>query len=107
MDRLCPSVSSSQGVTVDTEMEAGRSLQFREPLQTAPKKSRTRKVTTSDQSAVLRALLAEVMRLYQFRDFLERSDTVQSHFPTKAMREEVGRSIGLSARTVQVCSFLC
>lgn len=29
---------------------------------------------------------------------------VQSRFPTTAMREEVGRAIGLSARKVQVCS---
>jgi hypothetical protein len=28
---------------------------------------------------------------------------IQSRFPTTAMREDVGRSIGLSARKVQVC----
>ncbi|KIJ29786.1 hypothetical protein M422DRAFT_36816 [Sphaerobolus stellatus SS14] len=49
------------------------------------KKKRTRTLTTPHQSAVLHALLA------------------QSRFPTTAMREEVGRSIGLSARKVQVC----
>ncbi|KAF8579149.1 hypothetical protein K439DRAFT_416366 [Ramaria rubella] len=48
------------------------------------KKKRTRTLTTPHQSAVLHALLA------------------QSRFPTTAMREEVGRSIGLSARKVQV-----
>ncbi|KZV71444.1 homeobox-domain-containing protein [Peniophora sp. CONT] len=48
------------------------------------KKKRTRTLTTPHQSAVLHALLA------------------QSRFPTTAMREEVGRAIGLSARKVQV-----
>ncbi|KAF8530226.1 hypothetical protein BU17DRAFT_59992 [Hysterangium stoloniferum] len=48
------------------------------------KKKRTRTLTTPHQSAVLHALLA------------------QSRFPTTAMREEVGRTIGLSARKVQV-----
>lgn len=48
------------------------------------KKKRTRTLTTPQQSAVLHALLA------------------QSRFPTTAMREEVGRAIGLSARKVQV-----
>ncbi|KAK0468627.1 hypothetical protein IW261DRAFT_1679823 [Armillaria novae-zelandiae] len=48
------------------------------------KKKRTRTLTTPHQSAVLHALLA------------------QSRFPTTAMREEVGRSIGLSARKVQI-----
>ncbi|KAI0298219.1 hypothetical protein BC826DRAFT_1103154 [Russula brevipes] len=55
------------------------------PLPPPPaKKKRTRTLTTPHQSAVLHALLA------------------QSRFPTTAMREEVGRSIGLSARKVQV-----
>ncbi|KAH8111568.1 hypothetical protein DFH11DRAFT_588603 [Phellopilus nigrolimitatus] len=48
------------------------------------KPKRTRQLTTPHQSAVLHALLA------------------QSRFPTTAMREEVGRQIGLSARKVQV-----
>ncbi|KAF8495985.1 hypothetical protein F5888DRAFT_1804541 [Russula emetica] len=48
------------------------------------KKKRTRTLTTPHQSAALHALLA------------------QSRFPTTAMREQVGRSIGLSARKVQV-----
>jgi hypothetical protein len=48
------------------------------------KKKRTRTLTTPQQSAALHALLA------------------QSRFPTTAMREQVGRSIGLSARKVQV-----
>ncbi|KAI0271225.1 hypothetical protein BGY98DRAFT_937061 [Russula aff. rugulosa BPL654] len=47
------------------------------------KKKRTRTLTTPHQSAALHALLA------------------QSRFPTTAMREQVGRSIGLSARKVQ------
>lgn len=48
------------------------------------KKKRTRTLTTPHQSAVLHALLA------------------QSRFPTTAQREEVGRTIGLSARKVQI-----
>ncbi|EJC99520.1 uncharacterized protein FOMMEDRAFT_148693 [Fomitiporia mediterranea MF3/22] len=48
------------------------------------KPKRTRQLTTPQQAAVLHALLA------------------QSRFPTTAMREEVGRQIGLSARKVQV-----
>ncbi|KAL0948550.1 hypothetical protein HGRIS_011110 [Hohenbuehelia grisea] len=55
-----------------------------EPQAVPPKKKRTRTLTTPHQSAVLHALLA------------------QSRFPTTAMREEVGRSIGLSARKVQI-----
>ncbi|KAH9933698.1 hypothetical protein B0H21DRAFT_711689 [Amylocystis lapponica] len=84
-DRSSPSVSSSQGDMADTEMEAGQSQQSegREATESAPKKKRTRTLTTPHQSAVLHALLA------------------QSRFPTTAMREEVGRSIGLSARKVQ------
>ncbi|KAF8811317.1 hypothetical protein BYT27DRAFT_7221647 [Phlegmacium glaucopus] len=53
------------------------------PTPTSPKKKRTRTLTTPQQSAVLHALLAK------------------SRFPTTAMREDVGRSIGLSARKVQ------
>ncbi|GJJ14420.1 hypothetical protein Clacol_008684 [Clathrus columnatus] len=53
------------------------------PQTSTGKKKRTRTLTTPYQSAVLHALLA------------------QSRFPTTAMREEVGRSIGLSARKVQ------
>ncbi|KAJ6593178.1 hypothetical protein B0H19DRAFT_1365316 [Mycena capillaripes] len=53
------------------------------PQTAPPKKKRTRTLTTPHQSAVLHALLA------------------QSRFPTTAMREEVGRSTGLSARKVQ------
>lgn len=55
------------------------------PPSSAPtKKKRTRTLTTPDQAAVLYALLAE------------------SRFPSTAVREEVGRSIGLSARKVQI-----
>ncbi|KAI9440281.1 hypothetical protein F5148DRAFT_830297 [Russula earlei] len=97
--------SHSMGNIADTEMDVGASgtssaentRQVREkrgdgaspqppppPSPAAAKKKRTRTLTTPHQSAVLHALLA------------------QSRFPTTAMREEVGRSIGLSARKVQV-----
>ncbi|EMD36052.1 hypothetical protein CERSUDRAFT_124570 [Gelatoporia subvermispora B] len=83
--RSSPSVSSSQGDMADTEMEAEPSQPSETPAPTpAPKKKRTRTLTTPHQSAVLHALLA------------------QSRFPTTAMREEVGRAIGLSARKVQI-----
>ncbi|KAI0367079.1 hypothetical protein BV20DRAFT_981532 [Pilatotrama ljubarskyi] len=70
----------------DTEMEAGPSKPTASesaPEGPPPKKKRTRTLTTPHQAAVLHALLA------------------QSRFPTTQMREEVGRSIGLSARKVQ------
>ncbi|KAH9847757.1 hypothetical protein C2E23DRAFT_871620 [Lenzites betulinus] len=73
----------------DTEMEAGPSKTTASesaPEGPPPKKKRTRTLTTPHQAAVLHALLA------------------QSRFPTTQMREEVGRSIGLSARKVQVRS---
>ncbi|KIK97814.1 hypothetical protein PAXRUDRAFT_24474 [Paxillus rubicundulus Ve08.2h10] len=79
--------SSSQSGMADNETEAERSQQSERsaPLVTAPqKKKRTRTLTTPHQSAVLHALLAK------------------SRFPTTAMREEVGRQIGLSARKVQI-----
>ncbi|RDB21695.1 Homeobox protein OTX1 [Hypsizygus marmoreus] len=78
--------SDSQDDLADTEMD-DRLNQPSETLAPAvppPKKKRTRTLTTPHQSAVLHALLA------------------QSRFPTTAMREEVGRSIGLSARKVQI-----
>ncbi|KAF9048174.1 hypothetical protein BDP27DRAFT_1434274 [Rhodocollybia butyracea] len=53
------------------------------PLSKPPQKKRTRTLTTSHQSAMLHALLA------------------QSRFLTTVMRKEVGRAIGLSARQVQ------
>ncbi|PPQ84958.1 hypothetical protein CVT25_004470 [Psilocybe cyanescens] len=84
-DHSSPS-SDSQDDDADTEMDLGQ-LHRPEPLpQTSvpPKKKRTRTLTTPHQSAVLHSLLA------------------QSRFPTTAMREEVGRSIGLSARKVQI-----
>ncbi|KAF9467490.1 hypothetical protein BDZ94DRAFT_1318492 [Collybia nuda] len=83
--RSSPS-SDSQDDMADTEMDSGRS-QPKETLPLAvapPKKKRTRTLTTPHQAAVLHALLA------------------QSRFPTTAVREEVGRSIGLSARKVQI-----
>ncbi|KAF9002196.1 hypothetical protein BDQ17DRAFT_1390827 [Cyathus striatus] len=61
-----------------------RSIRSQSSPAAPAKKKRTRTLTTPHQSAVLHALLA------------------QSRFPTTAMREEVGRAIGLSARKVQV-----
>ncbi|CAL1702891.1 unnamed protein product [Somion occarium] len=85
VSRSSPSDSSSQGDMADTEMEAGPSQPTEEEQPPPPpKKKRTRTLTTPQQAAVLHALLA------------------QSRFPTTAMREEVGRSIGLSARKVQI-----
>ncbi|KAF8884663.1 hypothetical protein BD779DRAFT_1674041 [Infundibulicybe gibba] len=78
--------SDSQDGMADTEQDIRRS-QKSETLQSStvpPKKKRTRTLTTPHQSAVLHELLAK------------------SRFPTTAMREEVGRSIGLSARKVQI-----
>ncbi|KAI0354520.1 homeobox-domain-containing protein [Trametes cingulata] len=86
-ERSSPSASSSQGDMADTEMEAGPSKPTASesaPEGPPPKKKRTRTLTTPHQAAVLHALLA------------------QSRFPTTQMREEVGRSIGLSARKVQI-----
>ncbi|KAF9039226.1 hypothetical protein BJ165DRAFT_1531318 [Panaeolus papilionaceus] len=85
-DHSSPS-SDSQDDMADTELEARTPDRAdpQPPSTTAlPKKKRTRTLTTPHQSAVLHALLA------------------QSRFPTTAMREEVGRSIGLSARKVQI-----
>ncbi|EJF61898.1 hypothetical protein DICSQDRAFT_146704 [Dichomitus squalens LYAD-421 SS1] len=85
-ERSSPSGSSSQGDMADTEMEGGTSKPSTSesaPEGPPPKKKRTRTLTTPHQAAVLHALLA------------------QSRFPTTQMREEVGRSIGLSARKVQ------
>ncbi|KAL4248988.1 hypothetical protein ABKN59_006411 [Abortiporus biennis] len=86
VNRSSPSASSSQGDMADNEMDAGTSSQPAEETAAPPppKKKRTRTLTTPHQSAVLHALLA------------------QSRFPTTAMREEVGRAIGLSARKVQI-----
>ncbi|KZT66281.1 homeobox-domain-containing protein [Daedalea quercina L-15889] len=76
----------ARGDMADNEGEAGPSQpsQTAQPATAPPKKKRTRTLTTPHQSAVLHALLA------------------QSRFPTTAMREEVGRAIGLSARKVQI-----
>ncbi|KAF7794147.1 hypothetical protein EIP86_005278 [Pleurotus ostreatoroseus] len=82
-----PSTSSQgEGDMADNEAEAGPSTQPAEESTAPPppKKKRTRTLTTPHQAAVLHALLA------------------QSRFPTTAMREEVGRAIGLSARKVQI-----
>ncbi|KAG6908535.1 hypothetical protein DXG01_004306 [Tephrocybe rancida] len=76
--------SSNDSQNDSSELEAGEGQkpepQFSSP---PPKKKRTRTLTTPHQAAVLHALLAK------------------SRFPNTAMREEVGRSIGLSARKVQ------
>ncbi|KAG7085392.1 hypothetical protein E1B28_002954 [Marasmius oreades] len=83
-DRSSPS-SDSQGGFADTEeMGERQASDNSKGASAAPKKKRTRTLTTPHQSAVLHALLA------------------QSRFPTTAMREEVGRAIGLSARKVQI-----
>lgn len=98
-----PSVSSSQGDIADNEMEAGPSQPSEQPAPAAPppKKKRTRTLTTPHQSAVLHALLAQVTYLGSLHSGWTHI-IPQSRFPTTAMREEVGRSIGLSARKVQV-----
>lgn len=115
-----PSGSSShgEGGMADTETDTGRRQSSTGPGQTSPrqtepqqqdapppKKKRTRTLTTPHQSAVLHALLAQVCRFDVVLIYYQLSDVrhiTQSRFPTTAMREEVGRSIGLSARKVQV-----
>lgn len=98
---------SSQGGLADNEMEAGPSTQTEEPATPVPppKKKRTRTLTTPHQAAVLHALLAQVSTFLTPHcasiDSSRRSRW-KSRFPTTAMREEVGRQIGLSARKVQV-----
>ncbi|KAF8057476.1 hypothetical protein FPV67DRAFT_1430166 [Lyophyllum atratum] len=84
VDKSSPSCDSQDDMA-DTEMDARQKEDPETPAPAVPppKKKRTRTLTTPHQSAVLHALLA------------------QSRFPTTAMREEVGRSIGLSARKVQ------
>ncbi|KAL0576190.1 hypothetical protein V5O48_005788 [Marasmius crinis-equi] len=83
-DRSSPSSDSQSGLADTEETERGHQSERSNLPPTAPKKKRTRTLTTPHQSAVLHALLA------------------QSRFPTTAMREEVGRAIGLSARKVQI-----
>ncbi|KAF9259451.1 homeobox-domain-containing protein [Marasmius fiardii PR-910] len=81
-DRSSP---STDGGFADTEETGERQDSDKSKgASAAPKKKRTRTLTTPHQSAVLHALLS------------------QSRFPTTAMREEVGRAIGLSARKVQI-----
>ncbi|KAF8829720.1 hypothetical protein HHX47_DHR2000242 [Lentinula edodes] len=96
-DRSSPS-SDSQGGMADTEEgeQSRRSPQPSEP----PKKKRTRTLTTPHQSAVLHDLLAQVSLHIVVKGVLI-NGLIQSRFPTTAMREEVGRAIGLSARKVQ------
>lgn len=79
-----PSDTSSQSGMADNETEPEHQSEQSPLTAPAPKKKRTRTLTTPHQSAVLHALLA------------------QSRFPTTTMREEVGRQIGLSARKVQI-----
>lgn len=80
--------SHSHSGMVGDEIEPERSQQSEiSPAahsESPPKKKRTRTLTTPHQAAALHALLAK------------------SRFPTTAMREEVGRQIGLSARKVQI-----
>ncbi|KAF8622037.1 hypothetical protein AX15_007322 [Amanita polypyramis BW_CC] len=76
MEHRHDSLSTSSNTTAQDEQP----ITVPNPL---PKKKRTRTLTTPHQAAVLHELLA------------------RSRFPTTAMREEVGRSIGLSARKVQ------
>lgn len=98
--------SSSQGDIGDSDMDSGPSSQQDQPSghtsQQQVKKKRTRTLTTPHQSAVLHALLAQVSSALCTNTFIYAS--FQSRFPTTAMREEVGRQIGLSARKVQVGS---
>lgn len=96
------SSSESQGGMADTEEAEPSHHSQRTPPPTNPqKKKRTRTLTTPHQSAVLHALLAQVSpTLTSSNNFSDRH--LKSRFPTTAMREEVGRSIGLSARKVQV-----
>ncbi|KAG5732769.1 Homeobox protein OTX2 [Termitomyces sp. T112] len=78
---------AAQSSTSNSQKDAAGTSKGDEPLQPAApltKKKRTRTLTTPHQAAVLHALLAK------------------SRFPNTAVREEVGRSIGLSARKVQV-----
>ncbi|PFH53619.1 hypothetical protein AMATHDRAFT_54824 [Amanita thiersii Skay4041] len=83
-DNPPPSSSSSASALLSpAKQDSFPSPQPPQPPPPPPKKKRTRTLTTPHQAAVLHALLA------------------QSRFPTTAMREEVGRSIGLSARKVQ------
>ncbi|KAG6864813.1 hypothetical protein C0991_006999 [Blastosporella zonata] len=83
-----PSPSTdSQNDSTEVEMgDVQRSgiPQFTQYTSPPTKKKRTRTLTTPHQAAVLHALLAK------------------SRFPNTAVREEVGRSIGLTARKVQI-----
>ncbi|KAH6905141.1 hypothetical protein BKA70DRAFT_1192381 [Coprinopsis sp. MPI-PUGE-AT-0042] len=82
-----PESPSSDSGMADSEGDVtpGRGEDVASNAGPQPKKKRTRTLTTPHQAAVLHALLEK------------------SRFPTTAVREEVGRSIGLSARKVQVC----
>lgn len=119
-DSQSPSDSSSNGI--DTETDVGptgassvqNTRQVREKMlshSTSPstpphpqpvKKKRTRTLTTPHQSAALHALLAQVGTSDCPIFWLIIPIHLQSRFPTTAMREQLGRSIGLSARKVQV-----
>ncbi|KAL4068834.1 hypothetical protein V8B97DRAFT_753591 [Scleroderma yunnanense] len=75
-----PSVIRTSQVPMKTEGSGTQNPLTRQP----PKKKRTRTLTTPHQAAVLHALFAK------------------TRYPTTAIREEVGRQIGLSARKVQI-----
>ncbi|KAF9448689.1 hypothetical protein P691DRAFT_759703 [Macrolepiota fuliginosa MF-IS2] len=80
-ERMSPS-SESQDTETYPDTTKGKRPEPHSSESAPVKKKRTRTLTTPHQAAVLHALLA------------------QSRFPTTAMREEVGRSIGLSARKI-------
>lgn len=109
VDRSTPSASSQSGIE-DQETEADQSQRSEaSPAPTTfafavPKKKRTRTLTTPHQAAVLHALLAQACQSIVFLNC--GSQFFQSRFPTTAMREEVGKQIGLSARKVQVSIFM-
>jgi hypothetical protein len=101
-DRSSPDSDSQSGMA-DNEMEVAATDKNEHALPAPPpKKKRTRTLTTPHQSAVLQALLAQVRSQRLKLKFMIHLNNLQSRFPTTAMREEVGRSIGLSARKVQV-----
>ncbi|KAF5346846.1 hypothetical protein D9756_010625 [Leucocoprinus leucothites] len=81
-ERMSPSSDSQSGGENSHSDARGKGAEQLQQDNAPVKKKRTRTLTTPHQAAVLHALLA------------------QSRFPTTAMREEVGRSIGLSARKI-------
>jgi hypothetical protein len=113
LDESLPGPSSSAATSPDVERSHTRKPDASDEaapeegsaqLTEEEKKKRTRTLTTPYQSAVLHSLLAEV-RIVIFRWFIYHTNDRlfrQSRFPTTQVREDVGRTIGLSARKVQV-----